>query len=232
MNFGEKLKQLRQDQNLTQPQLAEAVGIEQSYLSKLENEKCLPSSDVFSRILEVFQLGVGDFFEDLNHRSRLQLRQIPEVAHHFDQQKQLIIGNRRRWLLGSALLLAIGAALIYSGATKLFVPAIVYQYMSHGIVAEGEPKELFSILELSCTGSACERRASLEERIDEDFLTTRRFRGDVFNIPVEGGSRTYYRKTSRSTDPWQNKAVAAFGVLLTFLGLTGIALEKKLSRFE
>src|SRR5688572_18022983 len=39
VNFGEKVKQLRAERNLTQPQLAQAIGIEQSYLSKLENDK-------------------------------------------------------------------------------------------------------------------------------------------------------------------------------------------------
>jgi transcriptional regulator with XRE-family HTH domain len=232
MNLGEKLRQLRQDQDLTQPELAEAIGIEQSYLSKLENGKYVPSSDVFGRILEVFKLSVGDFVEDLDHRSRLQLRQVPAVASHFDREKQLIIGNRRRWLLGSAVLLALGAGLIYGGVTKLFVPVMLYQYRSHGIVLEGESRELFRILDLSCAGAGCDARVPLEARLDEKFLTTRRFRGDVFNVPVDGGSRTYYRASSRTTDPWLNKAVAALGVFLAVFGFTGIALEKKLSRFQ
>jgi len=44
MNFGERIKQLRTARNMTQPQLAEAIGIEQSYLSKLENDKSVPST--------------------------------------------------------------------------------------------------------------------------------------------------------------------------------------------
>ncbi|HWK54753.1 MAG TPA: helix-turn-helix transcriptional regulator [Hyphomicrobiales bacterium] len=231
MDFGEKLKQLRQEQNLTQPQLAEVVGIEQSYLSKLENGKGVPSGEVFSRLLEALQVGMEDFIEGLDQRSRLQLRQIPEVASHFTREKQLIIGNRRRWLLASALLLALGAALIYGGTTKLFMPEMVHQYVSHGIVMEGESKELFSVLSHfyadPIRGAA---PASLEGRINEDFLATRQFRGNLFNVPVAGGSRTYYRISSRDTDPWQNKAAAALGVLLSVLGLTGIALEKKLSQ--
>lgn len=43
MNFGEKLKRIRTEKNLTQPRFAEAIGIEQSYLSKLENDKSQPS---------------------------------------------------------------------------------------------------------------------------------------------------------------------------------------------
>ena len=54
MNFGDKIRQLRTDKNLTQPELAAAMGIEQSYLSKLENGKSLPSNDMLQRILDVF----------------------------------------------------------------------------------------------------------------------------------------------------------------------------------
>ena len=38
MTFGEKLRRLRNDKVHTQPELAELMGIEQSYLSKLQND--------------------------------------------------------------------------------------------------------------------------------------------------------------------------------------------------
>ena len=104
MKFGERLRELRNDKDLTQPELAEAMGIEQSYLSKLENDKSLPSNDVLNRILDVFDIEVGDLVNDLDQGARNQLRQIPDVGDHFDRQKQQLIGNRRRWLLASALL--------------------------------------------------------------------------------------------------------------------------------
>src|SRR5690606_20850281 len=152
------------------------------------NGKYVPSSDVFRRVLEVFGLSVDDFVEELDHRSRLQLRQIPEVAQHFDREKQLIIGNRRRWLLGSAALLALGVALAYGGTATLFVPGVIYQYKSHGVVLESESKEIFSILDRSCGGEGCEPRTALQEsgRIDEEYLSTRYYRGAIFNVPVEG----------------------------------------------
>ena len=50
MQFGEKLKQLRQERNLTQPDLADKLGIEQSWLSKLENDKCHPSSELLGKL--------------------------------------------------------------------------------------------------------------------------------------------------------------------------------------
>ena len=51
MNFGERFKQVRTDKGLTQPQFAQMAGIEQSYLSMLENDKSLPSTEMFSTIL-------------------------------------------------------------------------------------------------------------------------------------------------------------------------------------
>lgn len=109
---GEKLEELRNDKELTQPEMAEAIGIEQSYLSKPDNDKSLPSNDVFVRILEVFGLDIADVMDDLDQSSRKQLRALPDVADHYHRQKQLIIGNRQRWLLGSATMLALGAAFI------------------------------------------------------------------------------------------------------------------------
>ncbi|MGB9107189.1 MAG: helix-turn-helix domain-containing protein [Telluria sp.] len=51
MNFGERLKQLRTEKGLTQPQFAQVAGIEQSYLSKLENDKSVPSAEMFTTML-------------------------------------------------------------------------------------------------------------------------------------------------------------------------------------
>ena len=75
MNFGEKVKQLRTERNLTQPQLAQAIGIEQSYLSKLENDKSVPSADIFQAILKAFGIDVATwFFEDRSFTNELIAR--------------------------------------------------------------------------------------------------------------------------------------------------------------
>ena len=231
MNFGDKLRQLRKDRKLTQPELADAIGIEQSYLSKLENDKYVPSGDVFGRILEEFDLGVGDLVDELDSGSRLRLRQIPEVAGHFNRQKERILGNRRSWLLGSAVLLAVGSALVYGGGARLFVPGVVYQYQSYGIVLENESKEIFPH-SMNSFRMVRPGQSPLGARLNEEFVSTRRFRGSVYNVEVEGGSRTYYLIRHNEVDSWVNKAAAAVGVLLFVLGATGLILEKKLSRYQ
>ena len=221
MQFGNKLRLLRQDKGLTQPELAETMGIEQSYLSKLENGKSLPSNDVFNRILDVFSLDVGDLVDNLDQGVRNQLRQIPDVATFFNNEKRQLIGNRRRWMLVSAALIASGVALIYAGNVHMFYPSVVYHYMSHGVVLEGESKEVFR---------RSPSRDEMDARRDEEYLTTWEYRGNIFNVSVERGSRTFYFDSEREIDPWKNKAVTFIGLLFAVFGAIGLLLERKLFR--
>lgn len=238
MNFGEKLRQLRNEQGLTQPELAEAVGIEQSYLSKLETGKSIPSAEVFGQILGFFSCDIGDLVDDLDQRSRLQLRQIPVVSNYFSEQRDLIIGSRRRWLFVACISVAIGTGLFYAGYSHLFVPEKVYQYRSAGIVLDGESKDIFSReiprtpLPPDLYPDAAARTASLVARLDEDFFATREYKGTVFNIPVDGGSRTYNLASAGVVSSWVNKGVSALGLMLASFGLVLLAVERKLARFQ
>ena len=234
MNLGDKLRQLRQNKGLTQPEVAEAIGIEQSYLSKLENGKYIPSADVFGRILEVFQLPVSDLVDDLDARDRNQLRQIPDVAGYYNRQKSIILGNRRRWLIGSMMLLAVGAALMYAGVTESIVGGVVYTYVSPGVVLDGEEPDVFQAV----FSDGYRRNLGIDDvellraRIDHHYIQTSQFRGTIFNLPVDGGSRTYRRESWNTVDAWQNNVAAMIGVFLLVLGGTGIFLQKKLSRYQ
>lgn len=228
MTLGEKLRQLRQDKDLTQPQLADAIGIEQSYVSKLENGKYVPSAEIFDRILGFFVLSVGEFVDGLDHGSRQRLRQIPVVSDYYQRQQRLIFGSRRLWLIACSALFAVGAGLIYAGTVKLLVPGTVYEYQSKGIVLEGEPKDVFTRMQRVFTQDSYKFH---EERTDVTLLRTRTYRGSVFNAPVDGGSRTYHLIGQAQVDSWVNKAIGSLGVMLAALGFAGFALERKLARF-
>src|SRR5262249_42306739 len=56
MPFHENLRTLRLARGLTQPMLAEKAGIEQCYLSKLENGRSKPSEDVLTRIAQALEV--------------------------------------------------------------------------------------------------------------------------------------------------------------------------------
>ncbi|OIQ45972.1 MAG: hypothetical protein BM565_12540, partial [Gammaproteobacteria bacterium MedPE] len=77
MTLGQRIKQLRVDKELNQPELAGAMGIEQSYLSKLENDKAFPSDEMFEKLLTALKMTVDDFIKGfdrtyiINHLSKL-----------------------------------------------------------------------------------------------------------------------------------------------------------------
>jgi transcriptional regulator with XRE-family HTH domain len=54
MKFGEKIRQLRKSQNLTQKELGDLVGVTFAYLSKVENERLdfgdYPSEDLIRKL--------------------------------------------------------------------------------------------------------------------------------------------------------------------------------------
>jgi transcriptional regulator with XRE-family HTH domain len=103
MNFGEKLKQIRIDRNLTQPQLSAAIGIEQSYLSKLENDKSQPSAESFDAIIKALEMAPKNFLEGID-KKELQgpLRHIPDVAQFINGTVTRRVHDAKKWLFGGA----------------------------------------------------------------------------------------------------------------------------------
>ena len=75
--LGQQVKQLRNNKKLSQPEFAQQVGIEQSYLSKLENDKSIPSNEIFRALLIALDLSIDEFnvveFPSLNNPNNLRL---------------------------------------------------------------------------------------------------------------------------------------------------------------
>jgi transcriptional regulator with XRE-family HTH domain len=61
---GRKIRQLRRQRKLTQVELAEKIGIHQSDLSRMEQGEYKVGLDTLLRILQTFDLSIGDFFEE------------------------------------------------------------------------------------------------------------------------------------------------------------------------
>lgn len=60
--FGEELKQLRTSKRITQRVLAERIGVDFSYISKMENDKLVhsPSENIIRQIAEVLETNADD----------------------------------------------------------------------------------------------------------------------------------------------------------------------------
>jgi transcriptional regulator with XRE-family HTH domain len=62
-NFGKRLRQIRRQKDLTQEQLAEAVGVSPTFLSNLERGINGPSFDILQKLAEVLGVRVQEFFD-------------------------------------------------------------------------------------------------------------------------------------------------------------------------
>ncbi|WP_368490741.1 helix-turn-helix domain-containing protein [Clostridium sp. BJN0013] len=67
MNIGKKIKSLRLLNNYSTTKLSKEAGIAQSYLSDIESGKSNPTIEKLSKILDVFNISLAEFFtEDEN----------------------------------------------------------------------------------------------------------------------------------------------------------------------
>jgi transcriptional regulator with XRE-family HTH domain len=222
VNFGEKLKQLRAERNLTQPQLAQAIGIEQSYLSKLENDKSIPSADIFQSILKAFGLDVAAFLEGVDEKQvHRDLRQVPEVANHLNSVITTRIHDIRTWLYGSGIALVLGLTLGLAGQRGWLFSNKQYNYHSAGVLLPGESPQSFSMFQF---------QPETINRVMPDHRLLDVYRGEGFTETVPGGTRYYtYRNYSVTVRP-QNRILMLTGALLTFGGIVGFIIEARLRR--
>lgn len=244
MNFGEKLKQIRTQKNLTQPQFAEVIGIEQSYLSKLENDKSVPSAEMFQLIIKSLELDAKEFLQDIDkailHGS---LKQIPEVANFINSTVATRVHNVKKWLLGSAATCTLGFALALAASDAILFSNYQYIYESHGIILSNESEDIFNQYK-TIQGMRKEAKIITHEefnRLMAEFEATRvrpitlettENRGNVFYQNAENGRRKFefYRKEyNRSTG---NKFLQFFGGLLMFCGVAGFFIEWRLRRLN
>jgi transcriptional regulator with XRE-family HTH domain len=66
---GQKIRQLRKEHKLTQVELSQRLGIQQSDLSRMEQGEYRVSLDTLFRILAEFKMSIGEFFEDVAQES-------------------------------------------------------------------------------------------------------------------------------------------------------------------
>jgi len=239
VNFGEKVRQLRAERNLTQPQLAQLIGIEQSYLSKLENDKSIPSADIFQAILKAFSIDVANFLAGVDEKQVYRdLRQVPEVANHLNTVVTTRIHSIKSWLFASGLVLTLGLTLGVAGWRGLLFSNTQLDYESPGILLPGEPTDIFDkyehiLFDQSAAGAISDKEryekiAEFNKRKVRDSRVLYDYRGLSYLETVPGGQRTYFFQREMGFERPQNRWLMLAGVLLTFGGLVGFIVEARL----
>jgi transcriptional regulator with XRE-family HTH domain len=176
MPFHENLRTLRLARGLTQPTLAEKAGIEQSYLSKLENGRSKPSEDVLGRLAQALEVK-------------------PEALANGDETED----RTRRWqraALAAAAVLALGLAFLLGRATAVY--PLSFGQVIRGADASADltlqlrklAPDGLEITMLSRNGPAGERifmRGDADDmgKLDDYMATVRkRYGGSFLNIEV------------------------------------------------
>ena len=232
MTLGKRLKELRAERDLSQPQLAEMIGIEQSYLSKIENDKSIPSNDIFRACLEAFNMSIDSFMASIeNPQQQPKLADIPDIEMWLKNKQIHRIKAQRHYLYTSCLLIALGFCLFYTGYSKKIFDETLYEYRSPGVVLEGEPDNIFynwrNLMASNKREDIEAKMLEIERRKAPSIVQLSDYMGSEFEQPVAQGRRVFYfdkeLEQPRKINPW----LEVIGIFLAILGVLGFILERR-----
>ena len=92
---GRKIRQLRRQRKLTQVELADRIGIHQSDLSRMEQGEYKVGLDTLLKILQTFDLTIGDFFDEA-HRSQSVFDKLKSLSPSAQKEVESFIEFKRQ----------------------------------------------------------------------------------------------------------------------------------------
>jgi len=234
--LGQQVKQLRNNKKLSQPEFAQQVGIEQSYLSKLENDKSIPSNEIFRALLIALDLSIDEFMKPLvSSHDKTRLMQIPDVEQWYKNKAVSTSVTLRKLIYLAMFLISFGCALFYAGHKNYVFNEHFYEYRSIGIIKNDEPLNVFNdwkdyIIDPSAEKRTAKLKEMLARRV-ELFKLMDEYIGESFVEEVTGGKRVYTtnavpRYISHAGNTW----LEFIGLFAAVLGLALAVLEPKLTR--
>ena len=244
MNFGERLKQIRTEKGLTQPQFAQLAGIEQSYLSKLENDKSVPSAEMFSTILSGLGMDEATFLKDLDKDVLAStLRHIPAVAQFNTTTLVAQVSHTKQWLYGSAAAWILGFAMMLAANDGIFFSNKLYKYTSPGVILPGEPENVFETKREILSLKMMAKIIAFEEMQKElqEFQVTRArpltvewpdSRGTVYVEREKIGYRRFDLIHTQHVQAPGNRILQFLGAIVFACGFVGLFIEWRLRRLK
>ena len=234
--LGQQVKQLRNNKKLSQPEFAQQVGIEQSYLSKLENDKSIPSNEIFRALLIALDLSIDEFMKPLvSSHDKTRLMQIPDVELWYKNKAVSTSVTQRKLIYLAMFLISFGCALFYAGHKNYVFNEHFYEYRSIGIIKNDEPLNVFNhwkdyIIDPSAEKRTTKLKEMLARRV-ELFKLMDEYIGESFVEEVTGGKRVYTtdavpRYISHAGNTW----LEFIGLFAAVFGLALAVLEPKLTR--
>jgi len=167
MDIGEKIKQLRVKNGLTQQDLADRCELSKGFISQVENNMASPSIVTLMDMLETLGVSAKDFFDD-NLNDRVVFGK-EEVFVREDSDA----GYTINWLIPSALkneMEPILLTLAANGRSQQYAPfdGEVFGYVIRGSVNLNLGKQLFRINEGESFYHTARHEFWLENKTKED----------------------------------------------------------------
>ena len=122
--IGEKIKQLRQEQGLTQEQLAEALNISSQAVSKWENAIAYPDITLVPAIAEFFEISCDALLTNDGRTGYEEIESIIQEAEERENALELLQDALKRFPKSYKLMLALSD--VYSKQNVHYDRIILY----------------------------------------------------------------------------------------------------------
>lgn len=256
MKLGSYLKNIRNRRGWTQPEAAEKVGVEQSYLSKLENGKALPSEKILDDLVAALEINLDDMVGALSPGELTNLSFYAPLAERRAQLVKRHTLSLRASLIASLVFVALGGALVSAGLNETYSD-FVFSYESKGVISPGETALIYATdgdrlyfrsreeiigragldavldipaepsIEANIVARSIEMKAEIEMSMAPHVL---RFNGpqpEFFKRQVVGGGiRQYEYLDAGPTGTYANKLSINIGVFFLILGAFGFYVTR------
>lgn len=97
-----KLKDIRKEKNITLQELAESAGVTKGMLSQVENNRTIPSLNVFLNIIKSMQVDINDFFTDFNTPQNRKVI-FKKAAQYQPFEKENTVGYHYQRIMSSTI---------------------------------------------------------------------------------------------------------------------------------
>lgn len=141
MKFGEYLRHQRAERGWTQPEAAARAKIEQSYLSKLENGKSIPSGDIYHRLVDAYGIDAREMAGVLFPGELDRLREIDALRDLLLKRSHDDVRTPRRILVAGLTALMMGGGFVGLSQLEPARHLTQYTYQSTGVIAANAPTD-------------------------------------------------------------------------------------------
>lgn len=239
MTLGEKLRSLRSISGWTQPELAQKLGIEQSYLSKLENDRSIPSVEIFDKLCTVYEITPDDMTKDLDKDYvRQKLMHIPIIANATNSKHETAKGKRKAAVIVCSTFILVAVLFFFIAHLELLSSNKQWEYRSLGVdfkheinhcLKQKSPKECY----IKFTGTYLEGAhfQSTHNEVPHSIITNE-YQGEAFTKQLDMGYRDYHAMRLESNRSTANNIFLIFAVFLAALGILGLIVEARFYKID